>query len=591
MQQKILTPTQEMLLNLERHWLTNLQIALARFHASAQDRAVLEQSVRQLDELFLLVIVGEFNAGKSAFINALFGERLLEEGVTPTTSRIQLLKFGREYERVAIESFSHKTAEGQEISGQVDVYTAPAPLLNEINIVDTPGTNAIYREHEALTRDFVPRSDLILFVTSVDRPFTESERAFLQKLREWGKKVIVVLNKIDILSDEAEINDVQSFIAENARALLGFKPDIFPISARQALQGRIAGDDALLEASGILALEAHIATTLDEEERIRLKLLNPIGVAVHLIDKYVALIDGRLALLREDFTVMADVERQLHMYREDMIREFGYRLSDVEKVLVEFENRGLNYFDETMRLLRVVDLLNRAKLEAEFQAIVIDESPQLIEDRIHGMVDWLIDSNYQQWQAVMEHVISRREKHADRIIGRVGGTFDNDRRRLIDTVSRVAQQALQSYDHELESRRIASSLQIAVAGTALAEVGALGLGAAIATIATTSLMDFTGILAAGTLAVLGLLVIPARKRQVKQDLREKVAAVREDLINTLTEQFELELDRGLHEIEVAISPYTRFIRAERKHLDSTRHELLTIREWLDRQSADVQTML
>ena len=69
------------------------------------------------------------------------------------------------------------------------MITAPVEMLREINIVDTPGTNAVRREHEALTREFVPRSDLVLFITSADRPFTESERAFLQSIREWGKKV------------------------------------------------------------------------------------------------------------------------------------------------------------------------------------------------------------------------------------------------------------------------------------------------------------------------------------------------------------------------------------------------------------------
>ena len=62
------------------------------------------------------------------------------------------------------------------------------PLLRDIHIVDTPGTNAIIREHERITAEFVPRSDLVLFVTSADRPFTETERAFLEQIRGWGKK-------------------------------------------------------------------------------------------------------------------------------------------------------------------------------------------------------------------------------------------------------------------------------------------------------------------------------------------------------------------------------------------------------------------
>ena len=90
MQPKILNPTEEALVGIERHWLTNLQIALAQFSAAPEDRAALERSIRQLDELFLLVVVGEFNAGKSAFINALFGQSLLEEGVTIAPSAFEV---------------------------------------------------------------------------------------------------------------------------------------------------------------------------------------------------------------------------------------------------------------------------------------------------------------------------------------------------------------------------------------------------------------------------------------------------------------------------------------------------------------------
>ena len=114
----------------------------------------------------------------------------------------------------------------------------PLDLLNDISIVDTPGTNAIIREHEVITAQFVPRSDLVLFITSADRPFTESERVFLERIRDWGKKVVVVVNKIDILQTEAELTQVADFIEENARILLGISPDIFPVSSRQAFLAR-----------------------------------------------------------------------------------------------------------------------------------------------------------------------------------------------------------------------------------------------------------------------------------------------------------------------------------------------------------------
>ena len=85
--------------------------------------------------------------------------------MTPTTTTIQILR--------------HAERRGQPVADGVQVVTGSAPLLRDIHIVDTPGTNAITREHETLTERFVPRADLILFVTSADRPFTESERQFI----------------------------------------------------------------------------------------------------------------------------------------------------------------------------------------------------------------------------------------------------------------------------------------------------------------------------------------------------------------------------------------------------------------------------
>ncbi|MGD2176528.1 MAG: dynamin family protein [Anaerolineae bacterium] len=574
MLENILTEAQQELLKAERRSLTDLQTMLVSFGADSEDQAALKRSVRQLDELFLLVVVGEFNSGKSAFINALLGQPFLEEGVTPTTTRIHLLKHGEAFQKVAVESSQ-------------DVFTAPVPLLREINVVDTPGTNAIQRQHEAITQEFVPRSDIVLFVTSVDRPFTESERAFLERIRSWGKKVVVVLNKTDILAGPDEMQRIERFIVDNARTLLGFTPEVFPISSRLALRAKQEDDAGLLSESGFAPLERYIATTLDQKERIQLKLGNPLGVGLHLIAKYLRSVDRRLALLQDDFDVVEDIERQLATYQEDMAREFRFRLKDVENVLYEFESRGMAYFDDTMRLARIFDLVQRAKLEEEFRRQVVVDVPQVVDARVNDVIDWLIASSLSQWQAVMEHVQSRRDEHADRIVGQVGGTFDYDRARLIETVSRTAQQAMADYDHEVETRRVAESLQMAVASTALAEASAVGLGALVTALATTAAADVTGIVAAGTIAVLGLFVIPTRRRQLKQEFHEKILSVRRRLMEVLTTQFDRELTRSLNETERAISPYTRFIRAERQHLEDTQRELSEVKGQLERLKATI----
>src|SRR5215470_8265647 len=103
----MLNPAEQDILRDERRILGDLRASLVRFGASNENLGPLERSIEQLDELFLLVVVGEFNAGKSAVINALAGRMLMEEGVTPTTARVTPVRY------------------------------------EDINIVDTPGTNAV----------------------------------------------------------------------------------------------------------------------------------------------------------------------------------------------------------------------------------------------------------------------------------------------------------------------------------------------------------------------------------------------------------------------------------------------------------------
>lgn len=573
MLQPILNETQARWLAAERRALGELQTVLARFDLAPADLARLERSLQQLDELFLLVVVGEFNAGKSAFINALIGQPVLEEGVTPTTTRLQVLKYGPEVSRTVQEA-------------ALDVITAPVELLREINIVDTPGTNAIQREHEALTQEFVPRSDMVLFITSADRPFTESERRFLEQIRSWGKKVVVVVNKIDILQTLDDVARIEAFIAENARVLLGFNPQIFPVSARLALRAKQTHDATLRAASRFEALEQAITATLDENERIRLKLQNPLGVGERLIAQALQVIEARLALLAGDFQTLDDVERQMALYREDVRRDFRFRLADVDNLLTEFENRGVAYFDETLRLARIFDLLNKTRIQAEFERLVVADVPQTIQQRVTEIIDWLVASHLRQWQAVTEHLNARRQVHADRIVGTMG-QFEYDRDHLLATVGRAAQAAVETYDEAAEAEQLALSVQMAVAETALIEVGAIGLGAALTALLSTAALDLTGVLAAGTVAALGLFVIPERRRRAKEELRRQIAALREQLMTALTAQFDRELNRNLEHMEEAIAPYTRFVRSERAHLEALQTTLQRLRAELQRLRAEL----
>jgi small GTP-binding protein len=561
----------------ERQWLARLQRTLDRFDVSADDKSALERSVAQLDRLFLLVVIGEFNAGKSAFINALVGSPVLQEGVTPTTTRLQLLQYGKTPERIVDQSGA-------------DVVYAPVPLLEDLIIVDTPGTNAIFREHERLTTEFVPQADLVLALTSADRPFTESERAFLEELRGWGKKLVLVINKIDLLDTAEDREQVRQFVTENARALLGTEPEVFPISARHALRRKMdEGRDTrpALTAETVPGdcfadLERYIGQTLDQRERLRLKLLNPIGIASRLIRKTRDVITTRAAVLQQDLQTIDDIERQSAVYRADISRQFDARLAEIDNILQQFENRGVAFFDETLRIGRIPDLLNKARIQHAFERQVVADVPQRIERQVQDVIDWMVASQIRQWQIVTDHVNRRVRAHDERLIGGATGGFQYDRQKLIDTVGRAANEALDSYDRTREAAAMADSVRNAVAGAALAQVGAVSLGAAVATLATTTAADVAGIVAAGTIAVLGMFVIPSKRAHAKSQLRTRIETMRAELMTNLRAQFEREVDKSVRGVMDAVAPYTRFVRAEHEKLTSLEQEIAAIGAALSR---------
>ena len=579
MLKSILTTEQEELLKQERQWLTDLQVILARLGASSEDQTTLSRSIQQLDELFLLVIVGEFNSGKSAFINALLGRAVLKEGVTPTTSQINVLKYGETSQRRVQEAHLH-------------ILTEPLDILRQINIVDTPGTNAIMQEHQTITEEFVPRADLVLFITSADRPFTESERSFMSQIKAWGKKVVLVINKIDILETTEDLNQVVNFVRENGAILLGVgsPPDIFPVSARRALRAK-QGDPAQWIDSRFEPLERYIHDTLDETSRLRLKFLNPLGVGDRLVNKYIEITDNRLALLVDDFETLGNLERQLELYRQDMARDFKYRLADIENILYEMEKRGIAYFDETLRLARIFDLLNRERIQRSFEEQVVADAPHAIEQKVSELIDWLVNADLSQWQGVMSYLDQRKREYEDRLIGEVGGIFRYDRDHLIDSVGKSAQRIVETYNKSAEAEKIAENAQLAVAGTALAELGAVGLGALIVALATTAAADVTGILAASVIAALGLFVIPTRRQAAKKDMGERIAALRQQLISALTAQSEKELNRSLQRINEAVAPYTRFVRAEQEKGQQTQAELKQAQQTQGRLRVEVEGIL
>jgi hypothetical protein len=431
---------------------------------------------------------------------------------------------------------------------------------------------------------------MVLFITSADRSFTESERTFLEKIRDWGKKVVFVINKIDILQEEEDLKKIEAFLSENARILLGITPEIYPVSARLALQAK-RGQPQLWEQSRFAALERYIHDTLDEGSRLKLKFLNPLGVGKHITERYLNLLNERLDLLKDDIEMLENVENQKAIYRQDMQRDFQFRMSDIENILYEMEQRGLEYFDEVMRLPRVFDLLNKQRIQKKFEVQVVADVPAQIERKVNQLIDWLVDSDLRQWQAVTDHIADRRRKHKERIIGSFGvGSFHYVRESLMEGVGRETKKVIDAYDKKREAHQIAQGAQNAVAASAALEISAVGLGALVTAIATTVAADVTGLLLASLLAALGLFIIPARRRKAKQEMADKIKEMREQLVQALNTHFQEEIDRSLNHMDETIAPYTRFVRAEKDKNLNAQNTLTEIETNLVRLQAQIDDL-
>ncbi len=569
MVQAVLQNQQRRMLQEERRIASQLQACLVGFEGAEAYATTLRQVTNALDDLFLLVIVGEFNAGKSACINALLRSEVLEEGVVPTTHQVTIVRYGEQNVQHQIEQ-------------NILEIENTAEFLRDISIVDTPGVNAVLREHERLTEEFVPRSDLILFVTSVDRPFTQSERLFMERIRTWGKKVIVILNKIDTLRTPVALEEVLTFVRDNCKNLLGFQPEIFPVSALLAQRALAAtGQETLQlwEQSRFGKLEEYLFHTLDEAERIRLKLLSPLGVMQRLLNETRTSVQQRAELLAEDARTVSSIEEQLRLYREDMEINFSHRLGEIENIILDMRGRGDHFFDETIRLGRILDLVQGERLREEFDRDVIGDSATRIEHAVQDLIDWLVQNEHRLWQDVMEYLDRRRQVSArrdDEMIGSVSRQFDYNRRTLLQSVAREAASVVQTYDQQAEAIELSQDMRSAVAQAAIAGAGGIGLGAAIVAFVGTAAADVTGVLAGIVLLGLGLYIIPARRKRAKEDFNAKMQELRTRLHTAMQEQFKKELNNALTRVQDSIAPYTRFVRAEQKKTEAMQEQVLQL---------------
>lgn len=542
------------LLRREQRLLVELRETLEREQADEQRRV--DELLATLEDLFTIVVVGEFNAGKSSLINALFGAKLRTEGPVPVDDVISILRHGDQPSQ-------------KRLSDYVVEQFYPVEFLRNITLVDTPGTNSIVQWHQEITEDYIPRADLVLFVTSIDRPLSESERRFLEYIREWGKKVVFVLNKIDTKSD-AEVSEVLAYLVANVRAIFGFDPVVYPVAGKLALESKLGQlQPREWTRSRFEALEDYIFQVLSEKERVRIKLTAPLETILSLSKKQFRMIESRREVLAADKARIESITDQLQRARADLVGNFRQFVVRIDNLLMDLERRGLDFLDRYVRIQHVLLLRDASRFREEFERQVFQGWKGSIDTTIQEAVDWLVKENMKLWSGTVDAFHRRAEADArnDDVIGRVGREFAYNREEVYSRMRHNAEQRLSAYDVNVESRRIIDNAMRAVLHSFGLGAGALGLGYLLTTAVTSTALDVTGLTAATMLLVTSFLILPYKRSKAKEEFRRRIEELRGQLQESLDRESGTEIERMLRGITSAFEPYQRFYASESEKIE------------------------
>jgi GTPase Era involved in 16S rRNA processing len=579
-----------------------------------------ERSEWALDSTFSVVVAGEYNAGKSTLINALLGRRFLETGSLPTTDQITVLTScssssssieGGEYhgekgtglddddeekkgtqvfvseEDLSTSSTSTTTAATTTTttthSNAIVVHRIPnVPLLQDLSLIDTPGTNAVLSNHTARTLKLLPSADLILFVTSADRPFPESERLLLQSIQAYRKNIVIVINKMDILDasggdhGEKEKKKVANFVSENAADLLGSRAVVLSISAKDALAAKlIHGKDnertSVWRRSNFSSLENFLKESLTEETKIQAKLLNPLGVTEGMLNDCVKVLNVRRKELDSDLATVNLLKNQMISWKRDMEQDVSRFEKSVHEVLVYELERCRSFMNNLGWLERYGLCFNgdESQWNAKWDDTKSITVSQGIESELLSMTkdfcDDIATSSRAQGQAVIEYLGKRPAVVGQNLIGSVtaASRFDDTRKDLLEKMSHALKSVYASYDANAEKTSLFQSVKNATYLSCALHV----LAASSGVVTAIQMVDAVpGTMATVGLAMSGAGVLSYSNQHLVRDYESKWKQREEKLNFALSRLCSKEIERIHKRILDGVSPYTRYVETEEEVL-------------------------
>ena len=560
----------------ERSLLGRIRDFVEAFEPGGDEVRRVEELIRHLDEMFLLVVVGEVKAGKSAFINALLREDVCPEGPLPLTDRVHVLAYGEKASESSAEPFILRRS-------------VPVEALERMNVVDTPGTNSPVKRHQEITEGFLPRADIVFFVTSIDCPLTQTELALLANIRRrWRKEVACILAKVD-MHPEKDRQLVVDYLHRSFREHLDFDPVIFPVSANQARRAREEENATLLEASGLPAVERFIVENLSENRRIALKLRSPLGAAADLLSQVESEAQARREVLDRDFAGWTNIQEQISFAGTSLKERAERHLTPIRVAFENLEVRGRIFLRETIRLRNLRLVGDQGRFREAFEREVVRGAIEEIERGVDDAANWLGSETHALWERSLSHFNETVSlaRYRDEILAGTGPRFVETRRLTLDRILEEARKNLGVWSVESECKRVRELATRSLARLLGTEVAAAGIGAVIAATLLPSVLGGVGIALAAAVAVGGFFMLPARRQKAIEGLESGLRSTRDAVLAVIRESISAEADRAVTGVLDAFAPFHDFYEGRRTKLEGVADQARVLRSEVSKFQASL----
>lgn len=534
---------------------------------------------------FLMVMVGPFGSGKSSIINALLGDEVLDVGPIPTTDHIVILRRGEDLQRTR--------------AGDIETVFYPSGLLENLSLVDTPGLASVFRTHDEVTRRFLHRADVVLLVMIATQVLTASNLEYLQQLKIYGKRVMVVVNQVDLL-DDAERQQVRDFVREQARQHLGVDPTIWLVSARQALaaQREDPRDEIAWDESGFADIETYIRETLGDVDRLRQKLETPVQICQNVSKSALTLVQEQQAALDQHRKTLENIEAQVEQGRREQQRTVDNTLDEIAKTWNEVGARGSEAISDLFQFSRGFGLFfgglsemiglgrlmrrfgGRTRADTAFEEHKVRETLRQIPQTVDKLGPRLEGRDLQDIDDLVDYTRSAVDALPPRLKNKVIGkiqtplryerSFLRDVRGSLDDITREAER----FETERLDRTLRDTLIILALWQIITVVLVVATVAGAAFNVGSDAQSVLLVFAIGIGAVLlGLGLVPLRGWIMRQRYQRRIREHRDDYLEKLRRAAEQVVAHGVQLRRDATAPFTRLVVSQSELLDQLRRDL------------------